>query len=623
MMTPDYASPEQVRGDAVTTASDVYSLGVLLYELLTGRRPYSVRSQSLPDIVRAVCDTEPPLPSTAASTASTGGTTVTPTAVPPAALRGDLDTIIMKALRKEPSRRYVSAQDLSLDIDRYLRGLPVLARADTLGYRSREFVARHKASVTAAGLVLASLVAAVVLTRRQARIAEQRFQDTRNLANVLLYEAYDAMREVPGTEAARAVLVKRGLEYHDRLAAQPERDPLLRLQHSTAYIKLGDLFQDLGDTGLALDAFDKALVLREQLAAEAPSDFKALQQVGTAHNRIGAVLRYRGNLDRAVEHHREAARIAEVAARALGDAPSRRRIVVAGNELANDLLPAGQAAEALAAAQMATAAARQIMEEQPSLDTRFDYSAPLEPEADALDLLGRYEEALAIDVEMRDIAAESMAARPQNKRYQVDFVTAEVKVAGQLRALGRTDEARSHVENGLRRAEALMAQAAEDAEVPQALAYARAAYGELLAPTAPAEALAQYAAAAGLLRGLLAKDRANLVYQAQLAALLLDHADVQQAAGRLAEARASLDEGAALAAELKRKAPAFRDHQVLYARARARQGRSANGSGPAACRSLGEAAEMWTGIESRGVLSPEEAAESRSARALAAACVPS
>src|SRR4029453_18462412 len=147
-------SPEQVRGETVTTASDVYSLGVVLYELLTGRRPYVVRTESLEEIVRVVCLTEPQAPSTVAHARSAGGTR------PPVAaseLRGDLDTIVLKALRKEPSRRYLSAQELAEDLERHLDGRPVLARRDTLGYRMGKFVGRHRTAVSAAVLIFVSL----------------------------------------------------------------------------------------------------------------------------------------------------------------------------------------------------------------------------------------------------------------------------------------------------------------------------------------------------------------------------------------------------------------------------------------------------------------------------------
>jgi eukaryotic-like serine/threonine-protein kinase len=178
-MTPEYASPEQIRGRAVTTATDVYSLGVLLYELLTGHRPYRSAGQSLLEIERLVCETEPERPSAAISwgeeTTSRDGderTAVTPESVSnqrglqPAELRrrlrGDLDTIVMKALRKEPERRYGSVEEFSEDIERCLTGMPVRARKSTVAYRGARFLHRHKESLAAA-LVVLGVVAGIAI----------------------------------------------------------------------------------------------------------------------------------------------------------------------------------------------------------------------------------------------------------------------------------------------------------------------------------------------------------------------------------------------------------------------------------------------------------------------------
>ena len=159
LMTPEYASPEQVRGETVTTASDVYSLGVLLYELLAGRKPYRLTGKSAAEVERAICGEEPERPSVAASTAVGRR------------LRGDLDNIILMAMRKERQRRYGSVEQFSEDIRRHLAGLPVIARPDTVGYRTTKFVARHKAGVAAAALLVLTLAAGVVATAWQARVA--------------------------------------------------------------------------------------------------------------------------------------------------------------------------------------------------------------------------------------------------------------------------------------------------------------------------------------------------------------------------------------------------------------------------------------------------------------------
>ena len=202
-MTPEYASPEQIKGEPITTASDVYSLGVVLFELLTGQRPYAHLQSRRPDeLARAICEEEPPRASTVAT--HTAPTTVTGTV--PAdqipvfrepvgklrrSLEGDLDNIVAKALRKEPGRRYPSVLALSEDIRRHCEGLPVTARKDTLGYRASKFVRRNKAVVTLAALVVLALVTGLVTAIWQARLARQE----RDRAQTALVQAKIAQRQ--------------------------------------------------------------------------------------------------------------------------------------------------------------------------------------------------------------------------------------------------------------------------------------------------------------------------------------------------------------------------------------------------------------------------------------------
>ena len=248
LMTPEYASPEQVRGDPVTTATDVYSLGVLLYELLTGRRPYRITSRAPIDVARVVCEAVPARPSTAVTNPSDGpdapepitGAEAVPTREVTAGqlraveaqrlsrrLAGDLDTIVLKALSKEPARRYASVDQFSEDVRRHLEGLPVLARRDTCDYRAAKFIRRHRAAVGAAALTFLALVAGVIGTAwqaREARIAraraEARFDDVRRLANAFVFDMHDAIRDLPGSTPARRLLVSKALEYLDRLARE-------------------------------------------------------------------------------------------------------------------------------------------------------------------------------------------------------------------------------------------------------------------------------------------------------------------------------------------------------------------------------------------------------------------
>jgi serine/threonine protein kinase len=287
-LTPEYASPEQVRGQPVTTASDVYSLGVLLYELLTGQRPFAVRNDSLEEMVRAVCETEPPAPSAARRRL---GSATTRSGVSPGELLGDLDTIVLKALRKEPARRYLSAHELSEDIRRHLQGLPVLARPDTITYRLTKFVGRHRVGVAAAAVVLVSLLGGFGTAVWQWRLAERRFGDVRRLANSLMFEIHDAIQSLPGSTPARRLLVQKALDYLNRLAAEASRDPELLGELAAAYERIGDIqgnpmLENLGDLRGALESYRKAVAIHQAL----PDDPKRRRALAGLQRRIGNVL---------------------------------------------------------------------------------------------------------------------------------------------------------------------------------------------------------------------------------------------------------------------------------------------------------------------------------------------
>jgi serine/threonine protein kinase len=280
ILTPGYASPEQVRGEPITTASDVYSLGVILYELLTGRSPYGNRKRTSEEISNAVCELDPEKPSDVVTHAIAGNAVSSPAEIAELRegsaqkllkrLRGDLDNIVMMALQKEPQRRYASVEQFAADIGRHLDSLPVFARKDTARYRLSKFVVRHKAGVAAASAVVLTMIMGFIITIREARIAERRFNDVRALANSLIFDVHDSIRDLPGSTPARKIIVDRALQYLNSLAQESSGDIALQRELATAYERVG-LVQghytrdNLGDTKSSLDSYQKALSIRERI----------------------------------------------------------------------------------------------------------------------------------------------------------------------------------------------------------------------------------------------------------------------------------------------------------------------------------------------------------------------
>ena len=248
LMTPEYASPEQVRGDNITVASDVYSLGVLLYQLLTGRLPYQLDSRVPGGIEKVICEDEPRRPSTAALAGAPGaeGRKLH------RRLTGDLDKIVLMALRKEPQRRYASVVQLSDDIRRHLEGRPVAARPDTFSYRAAKFVRRNRLAVAASVLVLLSLVGGIVATAWQARIARAQRDLAVEAAATMVEELAEGMRKMSGpTEGRLGLLVEA-----ERVFAKVSESGLatrdLRRRTTEAHRVFAPTYQLLGDSRSAL-----------------------------------------------------------------------------------------------------------------------------------------------------------------------------------------------------------------------------------------------------------------------------------------------------------------------------------------------------------------------------------
>lgn len=242
-MTPQFAAPEQVTGGAVTTATDIYALGILLYLLLTGRHPAGAGINSAAELVKAIVETEPPRASQAVALASTE-TAERRTATPEKVcrqLRGDLDTIIAKALKKSPAERYSSVTALADDLRRYLKHEPISARPDTVAYRARKFIRRNRTVVAlttgAVVLVIGSLSAGLYVANRQRAIAEHRFSQVRQLANKFI-DLDNDLRGLPGSTKVRMQIVSDSLEYLTSLGGDFHNDKHLAIEIANAYLRV-------------------------------------------------------------------------------------------------------------------------------------------------------------------------------------------------------------------------------------------------------------------------------------------------------------------------------------------------------------------------------------------------
>jgi len=323
MMTPQYASPEQIRGEIVSTSSDIYSLGLILYELLTGASAYSFPNNRADEMAKVICEIEPLRPSSVVSgqhpaigettkdneqqTKNNGQITNPKSKIQnPKSLKGDLDNIILKSLRKEPSRRYASVEQFAGDISRHLEGLPVIARADTFSYRFEKFVSRNRVSVVAGILVFLTLIGGISATswqavraERERKLAEQRFGEVRQLANNIVFKYYDEVEKLPNSTKVREMLVADSLNYFDSLAKDANADDALKSELARAFIRIGKVqgrayFSNLGDISGAIENYRKGINLLEPLAAKA-GDLKLQSALINAYSELANALRRQGN----------------------------------------------------------------------------------------------------------------------------------------------------------------------------------------------------------------------------------------------------------------------------------------------------------------------------------------
>ena len=347
MMTPNYASPEQFRGETVSTATDVYSLGVILFELLTGELPYKIKSKRFEEAARIIAEAEPARPSsviqnskfkTQNSEAADNYKFQTESSISanqkpktknqnyltnpkskirnPKFLKGDLDNIILKALRKDAARRYATVEQFSEDIRRHLDGLPVTARPDTFSYRAEKFFKRNKIPVIGSAVFALALIGGIVGTswqtvraERQRALAEKRFGEVRQMANNVVFKYYSEAEKLDGSTKMREMMVTDATAYLDGLAQDAAGDETLQKELGLAYVRIGKVqgrayFSNLGDTQTAVENYKKGINLLAPLALK-NDEVKFQWDFVNALSALSAILRRQGNNREADEYQKQ------------------------------------------------------------------------------------------------------------------------------------------------------------------------------------------------------------------------------------------------------------------------------------------------------------------------------
>ncbi len=544
LLTPDYASPEQIAGRPSTISTDVYSLGVVLYVLLTGERPYRLRGSTPAEVQTALAASELRPPSEIARTGEAAADRARRRGTTPALLArtlvGDLDAIVLKALSAGPDERYASVGDFLRDVKAYRTSWPVSARPPAPAYVAGRFIRRHTKAVVAVvalAVVAMSGVSAVLwqasVAARERGRAERRFNDVRSLANAFMFDVNDTIANVPGTMATRELIVKTAVDYLDSLARESAGDAGLQRELARAWIRVGDVqgnpsSANLGDTTGAMRSYRRATELAESARQALPADLDALRALAGAHRRMADVLAWSGEIGSALPESELSKRLyAEVAASAEPTLEDRLEAAIAGLKLGdllgNPNLPnLGRPAEAGAAFTRALAEFRALDAAAPD-DSRVQRFIGL-----SLERLGTLHETAARWTEAEAAYRESFALRqrlanrePAHRNIQRDLAIAYEKLGIVRRATAGPGAGIDDLRGALAQFERLAAVDPADVNAARSVAVSREVLaGALIDAAKGQEARVLFESALAAHRTLAERDAGNAQARCDVARLL-------------------------------------------------------------------------------------------------------
>jgi serine/threonine protein kinase len=323
LLTPDYASPEQLLGRLLTTATDIYSLGVLLFELLTGARPYTLSDLSPGAAERIVCEQASRKPSSVPEISRQARRE----------LAGDLDTIVLKAMDKDPSRRYGSAEELDQDLLRFLEGKPILAQKATLLYRANKFVKRHKTASLIASVACAAVGSSILFFSMQSHAADAREKRVEGLADFAVSDMAEKLQNSSASVELQASLFHTTLNYLNQLRQDSSNDPRLLLKLSKAYGRVGTIegspfVASRGDIGNAVTSYQEALRTALLAHSRLPGE-DSTRALIEAYEQLGQIESFSGNLKEARDHCERCLPIAREFNHERPDDPIRKQLLAA------------------------------------------------------------------------------------------------------------------------------------------------------------------------------------------------------------------------------------------------------------------------------------------------------